>query len=364
MHLKVILSAGKKPFLYGILAVSCMAVLSSPAAASPTEEEVLVRLVDSGILPTVEKLHSSARSLGKATTDLCLKKDENSLAHARHEWMNLDQAWAQALPFLFGPADRLALEKRIGTLPVNATVLEAVVSQPDMADLAKSDDVRGIAAAEYLLFSRDSAAESASAMRCSYMQSVTEEIESLTGELEQAWKGDLAEKFKHAGDGNPFLFPSDAFSFVVSESLNVTEILLRDRIAVASNFFQPQSKPDYLPSWRSKTTTESLLANIEGLKLALTSGESDKGLTELVGSRDGVYSRKNPSLASGIHRQLDKIEGEIQSLAGKNGDIYTKVKNNPKALKPLYNQLQILQDQIVEASLVLELDVQSPGEVQ
>lgn len=332
---------------------------ASAAAAPLTESQVLASLAGKGAQPSLTRMADTAGTLAASARRLCEKRDPASLEQARGAWREAFLAWRRATPFLFGPGDKL--KRPLGNWPAHEAVLNAAVTSKDFRHLRGTADVRGYAAAEYLLFVPKDATTATSAERCEHLLDVTAEIAGLTGRAKQEWDKNFGKEFMAAGDGTPFLIPGDALSLAVAEMLNVTERLLRDRIGAPSGFFKENAKPDQLEAWHSRSTRDAFLATLEGLRLELV-GDGTSGVARLVAVKDGLVSKKDPALAADIGKQLDKIGKTIAGLGGRDLDLHTELKNNPNKLKGLYQQIQKLQDQLVEASLVLELDVRGSGE--
>lgn len=343
-----------------LVLIGTLLASSGAAGAKPTESDVLVALADKGARPSLTQVADTAQKLSAATRQLCEQRDAASLGKTQDAWKEAYMAWRRAAPFLFGPADRL--ERQLSR-QVHAVVLDAAVSQNELSHLRKNPDARGYAAVEHLLFSPGDAAAATAADRCAHLDDVTGEIAALTGRAKDDWDQGFGKEFVAAGDGKPFLIPGDALSLVLAKSLNTTEVLLRDGISLPSGYFEVEVKPELLDAWRSNSSREAFQATLDGLGLALTGGEP-ASVAELIATRDGVFSKKDPALAADMRKQFVKIRKTIAGLGGPGLALHAELKNQPAKLKSLYQQIQKLQDQLVEATLVLELDVRSAVEKQ
>jgi predicted lipoprotein len=341
--------------LAGVLLAS-----GTTAMAGPTESEVLASLTKNGVQYSLTEVADTARELADSATRLCEQRDAESFLQARSAWRNAYLAWRRASPFLFGPA--AGLNRYLGK-SVNDVVLDAVVTTEDFGHLKGQPDARGYAAAEYLLFVPADAPAATAADRCAHLRDVTGEIADRTARVRQEWDQSFGPKFMSAGDGKPFLIPGDALSLALAEALNTTERLLRDHISIPSGYFEGAPRPDLLAAWRSKSSRDAFQAVLEGLRMAVI-GNGNSGMAELVATRDGLVSSRNPALAAQMRRQIEKIEKVIADLGGNDLDLHAELAKNPDKLKRLYQRLQELQDQLIEASLVLELDVRTPVEMQ
>ncbi len=343
----------------------CAIVLNSPAARAtpPSESELLEMLATKAISPNLGNMAATSKELFQATETLCRDKDEPSLLSARSAWQKAYLAWRRAEPFLLGPAAKLSLNKRIDCWLANDTLYKAVTSSEDFAFMRDNREYRGYAAAEYILFSETEAALTTTPIRCKHLLDVTGEIAELTASADTVWRNDFMKGFVSAGDGHPFLLPSDALSPVVAEALNSIEALLRDNLLDPSNYFKDKAKPELLEAWRSNTTGLALQATFEAIVQAFTGYESISILALLAG-KDGGVNKKNPQLAADIRKQLTSIQKTISELNEEYPNLHKQLTNDKTTLKPLYKQLQKLQEQLVKATLILELDVRTGLEAQ
>ncbi len=316
------------------------------------ESEVLSALVENGVLPSLSRLAETAHHLEEDVDVLCSSPSAEALQHAQAAWKDAYLAWRQAGSFLFGPAG--SMDRNIGVWPANPVVLDAAVTDPELGHMLKQPDTRGFAGVEHLLFAPANAAEATTVGRIKQLKSCTEEIAQLTVEAKLQWESKYAATFLAAGDGNPYLLPADALSESYKELLNVTERTLRSRIGAPCGYFESgAAKPENVEAWLSQSTLAGFQATMNGFRLALAAGDGADLIT-LIATKDGLVETADPKLATDITRQIKRIEKTISGLRGK--DMKAMLEKKSTRLKPLYKQFQMLQDQLVEASLVLELD--------
>lgn len=342
----------------GFLFLAALLAWVLPARAEPTEAAVVVALTTEAVRPAFATLADTARRLSGAVDQLCQRGDAESLRQARAAWQEAYLAWRRCGPFLFGPAARL--DQYLGKV-ANGVVLDAAVTDAAYAHLRKNPDMRGYAGLEHLLFAPADAAKATAGERCAHMADVAGEIAERTAQARQEWDGAYGAAFLAAGDGKPFLIPGDALSLALAAGLNTTEHLLRDQVSIPSGYFEGAAKPEYLPAWRSNMSCEAFRASLEGLRALLT-GQGETSLAGLVAVKDGLVSKKDPALAAALRRQLEQVGKDIAALGAKGRPLRDELQRNPKMLKDLYDSLAKLQEQMIELSLVLELDVRSPAE--
>lgn len=353
--------SSKSPLLASALVLAGALLASGgDASAKLTETDVLASFAAKGVRPSLAGVADTAQRLSESSRQLCEKRDAASLAGAQDAWKKAYMAWRRSAPFQFGPAGRLG--RQLGK-PVHGAVLDAAVSDSGLRLQRKNPDLRGYAAVEHLLFVPGNAAAATAADRCEHLRDVTGEIVDLTARAKREWDQGFGNEFVAAGDGKPFLVPGDALSLALASALNTTETVLRDGIGFPSGFFKEAAKPDLLAAWRSNSSRDAFQWTLDGLRLALL-GDGSTGIMELVATKDGLVSRKDPALAADIRRQIEKLGRTIADLGGSDLVLHAELKKNPAKLKSLYKEMQKLQDQLVQATLVLELDVRSAAERQ
>lgn len=339
--------------------VACTGDTASGVA--PQESDVLASLYRDGVQPSLARLGDATQQLNRSVAALCGRPTTGALDKARDSWRDAYLAWNAAKPFLFGPAVDMGLVKRLDDLPVHTQVLDAVVVKEDLGHLREESTVRGFGALEHLLYSAQDAQQATAGLRCRHLQDVSNEIATQCEQLQAAWAQEFAQQFLAAGDGKPFLIPGDALSLAFARLLNVTEVMLRDRIGIPSGFFKESTRPDYLAAWRSGQTVQMIEATLRGLRTALVA-DGASGFTRLVATKDGLVEKKNPQLAADIVDQLDEINDTLMDLREGHVDLHASVADKATTLKSLYKKVHALQAQLIEASLVLELDVRTPIE--
>lgn len=344
----------------GLAALPTRTVL---AAVEPSETVVLQNLATKVISPRLKAMAETAGQLSQAADELCRVKDQAALDKARSAWTNGFLAWRAADPLLIGPAAKLYLRKRIGAWMATDTLFKAAIDSPEFANLRGHREYRGYAAAEYILFSESHLASTTTPGRCSHLLEVTKEIAELTASANTLWQEQYMQGFIAAGDGKPFLLATDAISPVFAGVLNTLEMLLRDTIGLPSNFFKDKAKPELLEAWHSNSTGAAMQAAITGITQTLTS-DDQQSLLSLLAEKPTTAGKNHKKLAESIDRRLHDINREVHTITSKHPNLHSKLGQDKALLKPLYKELQKLQDDLVKASLALELDVRTGLEAQ
>ena len=349
-----------RPFL-GSLLLCMLAILSGcdsgrkgASSIQPTESEVIAAWVTLGGQPCLTQVANTANRMDAKVQELCENPSMETWLQAQEAWRAAYLSWRQAEPFLFGPAG--TMNRYIGTWPVNGVVLDAAVGSKELDHMLNNTDVRGYAAVEHMLFAPVDAAAATTEERCVHLLSLSEEISRLSADTLHQWKNEIAPAFIAAGNGAPYLVPADALSVAFRELLNVTERMQRNRIGEPSGYFQGSARPEYLEAWLSQAAQDGFRASQEGIRRALSSG-GNYSFIMLIATKDGLVEHRAPQLAADLVKQLDQIDKAIADLGGDDVRLEAELKHNPSKLKRLYKHYQKLQDQLVEAALVLELDI-------
>lgn len=331
----------------------------SIASATPTDSDVLASLGRNGARSAITQMAETGSELATTSEQYCSQKDTESLAKAQQAWKKAYIAWSAASPFRIGPVKELQLYKRIGLWRSNDTIFEGATSSADFKSMLKLPELRGYAGAEYILFAaKDPSAE----ISCSHLTDVTTEIATLTNKAKNGWD-EYEEGFTNAGDGMPFMMAEEAMSPVMAAILNTTEFMIRDQVGLPSNFFKDKAKLENLEAWHSGMTGAGIQATVDSLSIALD-GDAPNSLLGLLATKDGLVKKKDPKLAKAIRKDLEKINQSLGKLNDKGVPIYTQLEESSSTMKKLYKQLQNFEEDLIAASLGLELDVRAGLEAQ
>ncbi|MEI6891125.1 MAG: imelysin family protein [Pontiella sp.] len=324
------------------------------STVQPTESEVLAAWVNQSAMPSLNRVVATAEQMNGAIERLCESPTSETLQQAQSAWVEAYLAWRHAEPFLVGPA--AAMDRQIGNGPVNRIVLDAAVDSEELAYMLKDSDVRGYAALEHLLFAPQQVAAVTTPGRSAHLVDLSAEIYTLSVRAKEQVEGDFYRDVIAAGNGDPYLVPAEALSLVFGEVLNVTERIMRNRIGEPSGYFRGPTQPLSVEAWESGAAQEGLRTAVAGLRLALW-GAGEASIITLVATKDGLVEASNPQLAADLVKQLNRIQKTIEGLGGASLRLEVELAEHPNTFQRLYKQFQTLQNQLIEASLVLELDV-------
>ncbi len=298
------------------------------------------------------RLEGTTAALDDAAHALCEGPDEARLEAARVAWGDAYLAWCAAAPYLFGPADDIAMKRRLGTWPVNEIVLDRVVASDEFAQMRINDDLRGFAAAEYLLFVPEGARAATADRRCVHLADVTGQIAELSADVHRRWTDHYGPAMAAPGTDELTIASADhAMALVFAEGMNLTERMLWQRIGVPSGFFRGDAEPDKLEAVHAGLSRDALAATLESMQMLIAGRDDKPGLAASVAEVD----------AARAEALVERGERVIRALAP-NGDeanepLADTLRREPARLQSLYKQVEALQDQLSSNAELMELPI-------
>jgi predicted lipoprotein len=179
----------------GALALLC-SLIAVTACGNDTDSSanraaVLANLSTNVITPGYEQFDQSTAALATATAKLCEAPDKAALTAARSAWARAWTDWNRTRAFRFGPLDELDAVADIAFMVDTAKIdklLADAKGKPGPAFTAaalgeKGADVRGLAAIEHLLFTRDPLDPNP----CAYAAAAAKLVADAAHEVEVAW---------------------------------------------------------------------------------------------------------------------------------------------------------------------------------
>lgn len=234
--LSLVLLAG---FLF---AVSCRKPeeVDPPASASLTTE-ILNEFADNVVTATYNDLSAKASLLHQQTLTLTAVTDETNLSACKQTWRDCRSAWEQSEGFLFGPVSAQNIDPRIDTWPVNFTDLDSVLNSSAVFSSgyidSLDDALKGFHPIEFLLFgvNGNKTAASFTQRELDYLNALTQNLETLTGELSSYWnvslQGNYHTEFTSAGSGSS-IYPTQraAFEEMVNAMIGICDEVANGKI--------------------------------------------------------------------------------------------------------------------------------------
>ncbi|MBZ9701123.1 MULTISPECIES: imelysin family protein [unclassified Mesorhizobium] len=252
----------------------------SPASAAVKATDVIQRAIDGFVRPAYASLHDRAAGLNKAMHALCEKPSKGDLDAARAEFSRTVDAWSSAEIIGFGPVkennrlERMLFwpdRKSIGLKQVQAALAAQDPSATDPAQLSgKSVAMQGLGALEFVLYGdgADALAGKNDPYRCAYGAAVAGNIETMAGDVADAWnKPDgFAALWANPGPQNPlYRDGTEAVTELVGIFINELEMVRDVRLKGFLGGKPEADKPKQAIYWRSQNTTNSLAGNLAGI---------------------------------------------------------------------------------------------------
>ncbi|TPK69965.1 peptidase M75, Imelysin [Mesorhizobium sp. B2-4-15] len=251
-----------------------------PASAAVKASDIIQRAIEGFVRPAYAGLHEHTQSLAKAMHKLCEAPSQGKLDAARAEFSATVYAWSSAEIIGFGPIkENNRLErmlywpdrKSIGLKQVQAALSDKDATATDPAQLAgKSVAMQGLGALEFVLYGdgADALAGKDDPYRCAYGAAVAGNVETIAGEVSEAWnKPDgFAALWANPGPQNAlYRDGNEAVTELVGVLVKELEMVRDVRLKGFLGGKPDADKPKQAIYWRSQNTANSLAGNLAGI---------------------------------------------------------------------------------------------------
>ncbi|MCV3205876.1 peptidase M75, Imelysin [Mesorhizobium sp. YC-39] len=251
-----------------------------PASAAVKASDVIQRAIDGFVRPAYASLHQHAEALTNSMRSLCTAPSQKELDAARAEFSATVDAWSAVEIIGFGPIkENNRLErmlywpdrKSIGLKQVQAALAGKDPSATDPVQLAgKSVAMQGLGALEFVLYGdgAETLAGKDDPYRCAYGAAVAGNIETMAGDVSDAWnKPDgFAALWANPGPQNAlYRDGTEAVTELVGVFINELEMVRDVRLKGFFGGSPEADKPKQAIYWRSGNTTRSLAGNLSGM---------------------------------------------------------------------------------------------------
>lgn len=251
-----------------------------PAAAAVKASEIIQRAIDGFVRPAYASLHQHAETLTRSMRNLCAAPSQKELDAARAAFSVTVDAWSVAEIIGFGPIkENNRLErmlywpdrKSIGLKQVQAALAGKDPTATDPVQLAgKSVAMQGLGALEFVLYGdgAETLAGRDDPYRCAYGAAVAGNIETMAGDVSDAWnKPDgFAALWANPGPQNAlYRDGTEAVTELVGVFVNELEMVRDVRLKGFFGGSPETDRPKQAIYWRSGNTTRSLAGNLSGM---------------------------------------------------------------------------------------------------
>ena len=254
--------------------------MAPTAKAETTAQTVLADAVNNFIRPGYSALHSATSQMEETITPLCEVPSNGSFNAARDAFATLVTAWSEIEIIRFGPViDGNRLERilffpdrrGIGLKQVQAVLAnkdETATARESLTD--KSVALQGLATLEYLLYGTGAEALAiGDTFRCAFAQAVAGRLETVAGQLENAWTepDGIAQRLAAPNAQNPdFRTNAEGLQALLGVFVNSSELLADTRLKPFVGTSAETAKPKRALFWRSGLTGQAISANLQGLE--------------------------------------------------------------------------------------------------
>jgi len=205
----------------GLIALALVAGGCSSEDPAPADDfdrtAMLTEMADGIILPSYDRLATTTADLSSAVAAFTRSPDVASLRTAQQAWADAADAWQDARPFDFGPAEGLfgTLSEDIGTYPASVGKIETAIAGGDTSLAGFDRDARGLYGLDYLLFHHVDdtllARFTREPVRGAYARRVAAAVDSLVQNVRTSWRTGYREEFisrngTDPGSGTSLLF--------------------------------------------------------------------------------------------------------------------------------------------------------------
>jgi len=311
-------------FAFLALAVSPASAQDSNALGQAKPDAInLNAMLDSYVLPAMDRFQDEADKLPVAMQALCASPSEATLASARTAFSDVVLSFS-AIEFIRVGAimennrsERILFwpdRKGIALRQVQAVLADKDETAADPTSLTgKSVAVQGLGALEFVLYGTgaETLINSEGNFRCRYGSAIGQNLSVLAGEVADAWwdaDGITKRLLEPSAEYADYRTPLEALEAVVGLVSHGLEGIRDTRLLPYSATETAAAKPRLALFWRSNLTIPSLRTNVQSMQALLTSLNVGNALTEAnAGLPDSIdFEFRN------AYRALDLITGTTE----------------------------------------------------
>ncbi len=319
-----------------------------------TEQNVSHYIADQIYEASIFSVEESVLLLNESIIELCKPQTKirlmDDLLLAQKRWKEAIVLWRESRSYQISPIKSLYVYRQIDQLPINTTVIDAVLKEPSLHPGKEERTIFGFGSIEYLLFADNNSQMALSRFKekhnCLLLKEMaidlTENIIKIKKYWNQAPDG-AKHQFKEV-TGKFYLDQKEVTTNIVAQMLNSLEMIVWHKIGLPANFFR--GDPDFkkLDAWRSQYS----LNNIKAIFLGVDKVYGD---INTMGLYHLIYA-KDKNLANRISDHFDHINSLLDKLTL---PIEMNYDNPPDELEAVFHELQELQNDLTEMAKVLEL---------
>ena len=334
-------------FLVALAVLGCLAGCSD---SGPSDEDVLASLTDLVIIPRYEAVAERMGALSAALADLRADpSSEDALARARAAWFAARADWSRSRAFWFGPVtDR----RSVGLMdwhPVEPERIEAMLaSRPARSEADARDTLgstmRGLGAAEYLIFDADAARKLADPARADYMVALGDIFRSESAAILREWSterapGAVSYGGFFTGRAADSMLASAAVDDLVSAQIFLLKRIVDMRLAAALGMLEGGADLSAIPEGYAENGAADLRAEILGIRDMYAGHESAEGALGISHLVAAISPDADARMIAHFAAAISAVDG----LDALEGSLTAAVVDNPDKVRAVYEALSELQ---------------------
>lgn len=338
------------------LGLALFASCEDAQTGADPREPIIAALAGGVYSPAYASLEQSLDRLHQANLALCLAPAQASLDTARERWREANAAQREVTFLGFGLYEELRLDAYLSRWPTSKDDLEALVAATEQPLNATSineqgANKRGLPAMEYLLFGSAPEPQPPASFedatqgprRCELLTALSADSLAQVKPLKEAWQDAQSPafvEFTSAGSGSTrYMSRQDLISMLVNHILTRQEYLTYTVLGAPAGFKEGVA-PDALSlqGWRSTSSAEAILHELEGLRHLWTGSIEATAPGQELGLLAPTRAQ-NPALAD---RLLDALEQSEQRVQDIDGSLQTAINEHPEQVQAAFDALQTL----------------------
>lgn len=275
------------------------------AACSNPRQEVTTQLADQVLLPAHQQWHSSNAALLDSSRAWC--EGEQDLASLKQAFHHAQSAWSHLQPLMVGPLSEGNRSWQVQFWPDKRNMVarqtEALLDEfanLDQQQLAgASVVVQGLTAFEYVVFDEHTAVADNRERYCPLLTGIARHQQQLSKAVLALWQqpdGML---------GQLTAFPNDRYANADEALGGILRVQITGVDTLKKKLGTPMGRlnngvpqPYQAEAWRSRHSTENLLASLDGAQAVWERVRSLVGDAQLVGDIDAAYKSVRDKLAA------------------------------------------------------------------
>ncbi|MCG8395020.1 MAG: imelysin family protein [Pseudomonadales bacterium] len=328
-------------------AIVLVSVLALSACSNP-REEVTTRLANQVLLPAHEQWLASNIALVKSSRAWCAGEQE--LADLKQTFHATQAAWSHLQPLMVGPLSEGNRSWQVQFWPDKRNMVarqtEALLEQSPEPTQQQVDEasvvVQGLTAFEYVLFDENTDVAANQDRYCPLLIGIARHQQALSQEVLDLWQqsGGMLDQL--------ISFPNDRYASADEALGGILRVQITGVDTLKKKLGTPMGRlnsgvpqPYQAEAWRSRHSTENLLASLGGAQAVWERVRSLVGDAKLVSQIDAAYKSVSDKLEA-LPAPLMEI---VQDPAGK------------ASLQALYQDLDTLEN-LQQVDLAQHLGIQ------